>query len=206
MKERPILFSGDMVRAILEGRKTQTRRIVKFDSQKDGLPIPEKAWVDNSYHHEKFGNVDCLKVPYTHGITLRHFPEWEAGDVLWVRETWAEHPEIPGTAMYRANRGGDYQGSAQGLFNWKPSIHMPRWASRISLEVTAVRVERLQDISEEDARAEGVAIQQDAKIAARVAEDTPARMEFWHLWQSIYGPESWDSNPWVWAITFRRVK
>ncbi|MVF02755.1 hypothetical protein [Serratia marcescens] len=187
MKERPVIFNGEMVRAILDGRKTQTRRIAKADNSNHLLGCP-------------FGQV---------------------GDRLWVRETWADvnhdgHPAI----AYRADGGlrvigeddgeeedpnlekywfaqwyADLISGAEG--NWRPSIHMPRWASRISLEITAVRVERLTMISHEDAIAEG---------APRASCCRDPRHGFIELWESIYGKESIAADPWVWVIEFRRVE
>lgn len=193
IKERPILFSGPMVRAILEGRKTQTRRIVK------GTAL---EWLAPGMFTPEFvadpGNRLC--------------PYGQPGDRLWVRETWsnlnADFPAVDPHFVYRADEND------HGPVTWKPSIHMPRAASRLLLEVTDVRVERLQDISEDDARAEGV--------LENPTGDT--LHDFWHyagdgcwgafnavhsfesLWQSINGPESWDENPWVWAVTFKRIE
>lgn len=182
-KERPILFDGDMVRAILEGRKTQTRRIVKAWKD-DGLPS------------------------FVSGAMEAYCPHGEQGDRLWVRETWAVRPlhddlpprDIPpGEKVY-------YTATPElGLLNCekrRPSIHMPRWASRITLEVKDVRVERLQDINEEDAKAEGV---------WHKSEDLENGMTynyrtlFAELWESIYGKGSWYKNPWVWVIEFEQI-
>lgn len=182
MRERPIIFSSTMVRAILEGRKTQTRRIVR---ERD-LPSPE----------------------YEYG---RPCPYGVPGDRLWVRETWMPiaSGQIPGPvrygAAYRADDGRKWRehttrvefadGREAGPLHleqaqhWRPSIFMPHWASRITLEVTDVRVQRLQDISHDDA----------------VAEGTAGRADFIGLWENINGRDSWKANPWVWAITFARV-
>ena len=201
MKTRPILFNGPMVRAILDGTKTQTRRVVKFDKLHTdyGPPNPDKAWVDKSYMKAEFGEVPCLKVPFGNGqneTTHRHFsPHGAPGDRLWVKETF--FPRLNNTAaVYRADC--DDPGMAAMYGGWKPSIFMPRWLSRITLEITAVRVEKLQDISEEDAMNEGC--------------DGPThdgfksyRVQYMELWQSINGPGSWESNPWVWVIQFKRT-
>lgn len=180
MKDRPIIFKGEMVRAILAGTKTQTRRVVKpgfrvmHGINPDGSLLTNRIFRDGS-------NIRCL-----YGTV---------GDRLWVRETFMPMPHLNAKAFYRASDplvGG----------KWKPAIFMPRSLSRITLEITGVRVQRVQDISEADAIAEGVTIKPDAGIAAIVAKDTPARMEFWHLWESIN--KNWNSNPWVWVLEFRR--
>lgn len=172
MKEKPIIFNGPMVRAILEGRKTQTRRPVK--------PQPTPG------------------VPWRGPIA--------PGDVLWVRETWWD---IPDPSPKDLREGADtwpnvaYPATDEAPvyteWGWKkrPSIHMPRWASRITLEVTDVRVERVQEITEEDCQAEGVLF--------RVPRGGGYRRTFEALWGEIY-PDSWGRNEWVWVIEFRRVK
>lgn len=209
MKERPVIFNGEMVRAILDGRKTQTRRALNWMRQ----PYTEMAERDDgslwpwSEDGERGGDFwfPC--------------PFGEVGDRLWVRETFAafdadwKHPGKPHdlkdgpwpNVVYPASVAKIPDGTC------RPSIHMPRWASRILLEITAVRVERLNDISEEDAKAEGV------KPAGDMLPDYPdtfltpkgdfatAKVAFQRLWQSIYGEESWAVNPWVWVIEFRRV-
>lgn len=163
VRERPILFSAPMIRAILDGRKTQTRRAVKDD---------EGPQLGKSYC--RYGRP---------------------GDRLWVRETFCSDvvraPHLPQIA-YRA----DYDEIP--ALRWKPSIHMPRWASRISLEITDVRVERLQHISEEDAVAEGVG--GNPTITPCFAAE-----RFRTLWESINGIGSWDANLLVWVVSFRRV-
>jgi hypothetical protein len=171
MSERPILFSGPMVRALLEGRKTQTRRIVK------GHP-----------HVLPPLNIGC---PY--GVP---------GDRLWVRETW--HPSDSGPELYAA----DYDSKERaGVEAWKPSIHMPRRASRITLEVTDVRVERLQDITEDEARAEGCDGKSCPVGNLRAWSASQCRYQFAWLWDEINGSRAaWSDNPYVWAITFRRIQ
>lgn len=193
MKERPILFSGPMVRAILAGTKTQTRRIVK--------PQPPSRWnhlhgaVFCSGEHERSGG--CL------GDAVLPCPYGVPGDRLWVRETWGEFgPTIDAEQDFRYRADG-YQPPAGRV--WRPSVHMPRWALRITLEITDVRVERLQDISEESARAEG-AIGWSERLPGRWDCRGTARDAFRDLWQSINGPDSWDPNPWVWVISFRRIE
>ncbi len=214
MKQRPILFSGEMVRAILEGRKTQTRRVVK-------RKFP-------------FGEIEPT-VTSIGGCPV-HFPDgsWEyewcpygwIGHRIWVRETWAQGQDLfidyP-SWLYRADKtarhhGYDKPGSeldtyawAWDCVKWKPSIFMPRDASRITLEITGIGCERLQDISDEDAIAEGIMplLHEDGNTyyANYGKEDigtflTP-RESFRTLFTSINGQESWDLNPWVWVIEFK---
>lgn len=197
-------MSAPMVRAILAGNKTQTRRVVKPRKDRDfgcELATCEIAGEVNG--------GDCRLCPYGH-----------PGDRLWVRETWLPDPPIDGwggdvswqderridgvPAHYRKPEHCIFAASwgDPGL-RWRPSIHMPRWASRILLEVTSVRVERLQDISEEDAIAEGTAYLGRAYQGARTPSDN--RDHFCALWESINGAESWEQNPWVWCVGFKRV-
>ena len=234
MKERPILFSGPMVRAILDGRKTQTRRIVKPQPEvmyeyKDRPEILEflHPVTSGTYSRESFAE-SCCKF----GVV---------GDRLWVRETFASisQPRIAykadGFAGAITDDGDgnklvlhhghilEAPGYPFGLKTittiglklyggrWKPSIHMPRWASRITLEITGVRVERLQDISEDDAIAEGVeggclTCGENCMKTGGCGYCNPEyRDSFIGLWHQINGPDSWDSNPWVWAVAFKRV-
>lgn len=224
IKERPILFSGPMVRAILDGRKTQTRRIVKPQFQTAwgfGVRRGHKAFSVNVDIAEPDGSWKWIDCPYG-----------KAGDHLWVRETWtpdhaAFYPHFP--ICYRADFGPEYdrangkvfssEQNAWFPFKWRPSIFMPRTASRITLVITGVRVERLQDISEEDARAEGVAkMQRDPASSHQwlfepvFGCDHPsgtlgsARECFESGWNKIHGLGSWAANPWVWAISFERVR
>lgn len=195
-KERPILFSAPMVRAILEGRKTQTRRVVK--QQPHAANDPQHAalrgagWVWMAHDD---------RPSYTFATGDFRCPYGAPGDRLWVRETWAkaESPLIDET-FYRAD--GEVDGRQRAFSyvkrepRWRPSIHMPRWASRIDLEVTGVHVERLQDISEADALAEGVAPEAPDECA----------LAFRRLWESINGPDSWAADPWVWVVEFKRIK
>ncbi len=194
MKERPILFSAPMIRALLAGTKTQTRRIMN--------PQPEHL-----QHYEYKGEVlydgehrlwwwkrrwfDLLLDSKHERNQLAYSNPYGApGDRLWVRET---HTIVNGSAFYRAD--GPWPQAYGPEPKWKPSIFMPRWASRISLEVTGVRVERLHEITEEDARAEGCTGVPD------VVDVTP-REEYEQLWCAINGAESWRSNPWVWVVEF----
>lgn len=231
IRERPILFQGPMVRALLAGTKTQTRRALR--DQPD-----EHHWQLLPGYELKRSKIVTIKercaVKFSHSIPQNR--EWETaldwllcpygqpGDQLWVRETWNDgyafevtegsHRVVRDAVYYRADCRPD------GLFAarpWRPAIHMPRRASRIQLEVSDVRVQRLQDISEEDAKAEGI--------------HKPVGSQFWHsndlahlwdgggglsgetpqhayrnLWERINGDRSWDANPWVWAVSFKRVK
>lgn len=192
MKERPILMSAPMVRAILDGRKTQTRRIVK--------ERPPYIYVNEG----RLLRDDGL------GEYNDYFPYGILGDRLWVRETcliwkggaeeeiiYQEDLEFEGCkrdAIKLKKQG--YPKNGIGIWKATPSIHMPRWASRITLEITNIRVERLQDISVEDAMAEGI---------THHAMDDP-RVEYQWLWEDINGKGSWDLNPWVFAISFKRVQ
>lgn len=194
MKERPILMTPENAQKCHDGTKTQTRRIVKRNAsgrvQSVGSP--------RNWHLEDPNAV--LACPY--GIV---------GDRLWVREAWA----WPGEEEYLyKGRPADVQLVTEWQkdlnccqVKWMPSIYMPRQACRTVLEITDVRVERLQSISDADALAEGVTVRPDAEIAARVAgpPETGARMEFFALWESINGKGSWALNPWVWVIEFRKV-
>ncbi|MDQ9409497.1 hypothetical protein [Serratia marcescens] len=203
MKERPVIFNGEMVRAILDGRKTQTRRVVS-DRHMHLIDVASQI-----------GECYPLESGINHANSQSYYrdlcPFGWVGDRLWVRETFAGHylddnqiqdikdgrDKAEDLCEYRA----DYSDDADCVDGWTPSIHMPRWASRITLEITAVRVERLNDISEEDAKAEGVAPSQHIITPAEALY----RVGFLKLWQSIYGFDSWNANPWVWVIEFRRV-
>ena len=193
MKERPILFSGSMVRALLAGTKTQTRRIAK--------PV----------RHPDLGNV------YAPGaLVLEHEPQHvidrccpygRPGDRLWVREAWAETKLFQasgvGMVVYReSDNRTDYGGP------WKPSIHMRRRDSRILLEITSVRVERLQDINQADAQAEGAPPGHPSidQISREFGYPDFPRSWYAQLWEEINGPGSWAQNPWVWVVEFKRVQ
>jgi len=211
MRERPILFSVPMVRAIHPVQiKTQTRRIVKLWN--GSLPEDEdiKRHMDGAFEVV----MDFTKrYPYWEAL---HCPYGGVGDRLWVRETWAQvtGPVAGETAeefgrkgiIYRADEGNDSR-ALKGI--WKPSIHMFRWMSRITLEITGIRVERLHDITEADAIAEGIyAWHWDGDVSSFVAANrhlAPAVLKYALLWESINGPGSWDANPYVWAIEFRKV-
>ena len=205
LKERPILFSGPMVRAILDGRKTQTRRVVKHRENRwecgdDG--VTSKVWP--FWPCYVFGEPEPIEMPCPYG---------KPGDRLWVRETWAVVPHVTDNGpKHRAKGDGtgvtwraDWNANPSG-FKWKPSIHMPRWASRITLEITAVRVERLGDINEADAIAEGCGVYSEGEWLNHVECGITRVQRFRELWESINGPESWAANPWVWVIEFQKVE
>lgn len=184
MRERPIIFTGAMVRAILSGSKSQTRRVVN-PSHRAQIDLSRG---DRAAHWSK---------PMPYG---------QPGDrLLWVRETFSGPwcmGDTPPSKWGRSSRIWYWADGNPDEGDWtrpRPSIHMPRWASRITLEVTGVRVERLQDISEADALAEGV-----SAILYEMRRATP-RCDFQALWQSINGPDSWAANPWVWVIEFKRI-
>lgn len=190
MKERPILFSAPMVRALLDGAKTQTRRVVKPQPDSispDGMPA-------RFFHQRAIGSGYPVQIRCPYG---------QPGDRLWVREAWAPKaidPECT-TVAYRAT-----DDECNGP--WKPSIHMHRWASRIDLEVTGVRVERLQDISQSDARAEGAPPSHPSidRVSREFGYADFPRSWYAQLWEQINGAGSWDANPWVWAVSFRRIR
>ncbi|HGW1813244.1 morphogenetic protein [Klebsiella pneumoniae] len=210
MKERGMIFNGEMVRAILDGRKTQTRRIMApqpaDDIERCIFPNPEAIGWKSSLRHK-------------HGSTTAHFCHYgKPGDRIWVRETfqgplfdydlmdgYCKDPtpfEKPEFCVYKADgvpAPEFYDADDELHCCWRPSIHMPRWASRILLEITNVRVERLKSISDGDAIREGCSTA-DMKSGDCVAD------VFARLWASIYGAESWNANPWVWVIEFKRVE
>ena len=228
MTERGMIFNGEMVRAILDGRKTQTRRPVKFPVHDKNLGC-ELAGNElagelsaGNYLNSAFGKPgDGIWVRETWGVVSHAFSD-DGLMIDWVpdRPTTAIH-EMPfgngyysGYAIYAADGDftwGDEDGYEDGRSCWKPSIHMPRAASRILLEITNVRVERLNAISEEDARAEGIidggCLNCGEPEPCGCANPEPdATDAFAYLWQSIYGQENWNANPWVWVIEFKRVE
>ncbi len=236
-RERPILFNDQMVRAILEGRKTVTRRVMKpqpMPSKSGGHHWPCKVHQSMLHVERELQNGEGCWC----GLAEAACPYGQPGDRLWVRETWTDVNMCGAPALaYRADE--DIRDLMEepgflddrGAFNyddprvkpypfacwyaeldqarWRPSIHMPRWASRILLEITAVRVERLQDISEEQALAEGVRGEPCDHARQACADigcwgDT-AKGAFGFLWESLKGEGSWAANPWVWVVEFKRV-
>lgn len=221
LKERGIIFSAPMVRALLAGTKTQTRRIYKGTPKIDGEQHPDgsgETW------------TEWGRCPY--GVP---------GDRLWVRETWGYfNPDDTGDDIepdrrdtsqqwapelmqdghplrnywrrriaYKATFAEDKYGKgAVAPGRWRPSIHMPRWASRITLEITDVRVQRLQEISEADAMAEGIGRYDNGTFGLNdpgACMGTTAVVAYMRLWESINGPGSWEASPWVWVLAFRRL-
>lgn len=211
MKEHPIIFSAPMVRALLSGEKTQTRRVVKLPHSNPLGQWETLLWGGQDGGRTKDGDTMPAQMAIGHSRTgdILLCPYGQPGDRLWVRETFmdlqgtgVEHRPDPLGPLHRyayqadtpPGSRGDEARKEYGL-KWKPSIHMPRAASRITLEVTGVRVERLQDISEADAAAEGV----------HTDPACPAYDAYQALWEQINGKGSWDANPWVWVIDFRRA-
>lgn len=243
MKQRPILFSAPMVRALLDGSKTQTRRIAKHKGE---LPPNWATFAQPMSNIQADGSckssdlfrwseeqaegqpLKSLRRWPGNGADLEH--DWHAipcpygkqGDQLWVREAWMPDAPRDGTwadvefygckdaplslipDRYRKPEHCLFSSTWAGtpLVGWKPSIHMPRWASRITLEITSIRVERLQVISEQDAMSEG-AIGGHGAIPNYQYAATPVE-HFKHIWESINGAKSWEANPWVWVIEFKR--
>lgn len=221
MADKPIIFSGSMVRAIMAGRKSMTRRVLRWQPD----PIPD-------YHSGPHQNADGVwgQAIWEPGNVEQFCPlrlPATVGDRLWVRETVACGACAPSTpshwspSFWRREQGSSANPNglwyaADGLApertitgrgRWVPSIHMPRWASRLTLEVTEVRVERLQDISEADAQAEG--IERSKEFPDRFL--TPAGdyavpvVAYQRLWNGIHGKDAWDANPWVAVVSFRRL-
>jgi len=232
---KPILFSSPMVRAILDGRKSMTRRVVK-----DIPDCFENLVVESFMHEQPFPGSYCYDSEYPEDGVIKLKDVYQPGDKLWVRETWAKILNDEGCIMdeepcpgicegchieYKADTGnkhpGEWPEGEEDAPHWRPSIFMPGWASRITLEVVNVRVERLQEITEEDVVREGV--------RDELKNDTfyPAVYNFRTLWDSINGkkrygykidPDTgkryryekpcypWDSNPFVWVVEFKRVR
>ena len=214
MKERGMIFNAEMVRALLSGRKTQTRRIIK--------PQPE-ATLSGSLSGKWLSRpLNGLLLPKIEDIAI-HCPFGSVGDRIWVREAFRVHSRATdvATLVYKASERNSWTEQTHRVpvsvcnkpatpEKWTPSLHMPRWASRILLEITDVRVERLNAINEHDAQAEGV-----AKLRGGfwkhyqpgwTQHQLSARGSFVTLWKSIYGDESWNTNPWVWVIKFKLIE
>lgn len=211
MKERPILFSGEMVRAILEGRKTQTRRVL--------TPLPERDEKRDGYVWRKNGMLLDLEA-FNEGLFSEHCPFGEAGDRLWVREAWAvglcadglRPSELDAGTWLRDNGGLWYAVGAASPSTpisprgkWRSPIHMPRWASRVALEIVRVRVERLQNINIADIQAEGIDC---GPYTTSHAPATSARVRYYELWNSLNAKRGYpvESNPFVWVIEFKKVE
>jgi hypothetical protein len=212
VKERPILFSAPMVRAILDGRKTQTRRIVTVPWRGSSRALPYEPYYVDTDGELRF----CDEYGDYHPIEDTMQPYGVVGDRLWVKETHALRSDIDGNAepdrarhyaMFRADEAGDPADPNNWHDygrRWRPSIFMPRWLSRITLEIADVRVQRVQAISSSEAKAEGVGVSADDPLKGTGAMDAMSR--FASLWDAINGKRApWADNPWVWAITFRRL-
>ena len=192
MSEKPILFNTEMVKAILEGRKTVTRRILK-------LPNYIKQSEDNPELYTLFAEGCCYENQHMEELTLYLKSPYESGEILYVRETWAK--DYFGNYVYMA----DYVGTTiSPEWKWKPSIHMRKEAARIWLRVTDVRVERLNDITKEQAGREGVTWETDNSGLMRISQ-------FIKLWNSTlkksdYDKYCWNANPWVWVVEFEKIE
>lgn len=206
MKERGMIFNGEMVRAILEGRKTQTRRVL--GTYQDAVKFCPEWDVNGKQIFIVLGEKDHTGMNPV--ITAIPCPFGQPGDRIWVRETFCVHSRATdvATLVYRASVRNSWTEQTHRVpvavcnkpatqEKWTPSIHMPRWASRITLEITDVRVERLNSITESDAEADGVT---DTGFGDLLVDG------FRYLWKSIYGDDSWQANPWVWVIEFKRVE
>lgn len=210
VKEYPIIFSGPMVNAILEGRKMMTRRVLKHQ---------EGRQVKRSNGLNDIGGAAGM---WFNGERVFSCPYGDPGDRLWVRETWCEADELldgvkrePAVTIgYKADLSARFKGQPLDVFGWnwehesvkwRAAIYMPRWASRISLEIVSVRVERLQEITPNDARAEGL----PAYVATPESDFYSIyRNAFRKLWDPINAKRgySWESNPWVWVVEFKMVE
>lgn len=201
MKERPILFSGPMVRAILEGRKTQTRRIVKPQPPNGCEYVINGAGSHALCYHAADPRICVAPTPKSTDHRLP-CPYGQPGDRLWVKETFRQVFDTPAIFEYRADGHTEHPLKPK----WKPSIFCTRAASRITLEVAAVRVERLQDISPEDALAEGIEHYVPGVSAGQRGEvEADPIAEYRDLWEFINGDGSWAETPWVWVVEFRRI-
>jgi hypothetical protein len=195
MKSTGLIFSSSMVKALLAGTKTQTRRVIRNvpDDTIEILPVPDKRW--RPYDRQFLSTGHGFRCPY--GV---------AGDQIWVRETWQNDPAGKWGTCYRAS-GHNQLCKFHGHL-WRPSIFMPRWASRITLELTRVRVEKLQSISEEDAVAEGCVggMGQATIKSERFGCCMPGAVyQYAVLWDSLHGEGNWAENPWVWVLEFRKL-
>lgn len=189
MSEKGILFSEEMVRAILDGRKTQTRRIIKCQP-----PAGEAPFYIANPPRTFAAKYLAVRSPFF------------VGDRMYVRETWGF--DEAGDTQYRATyfpAGNGSPSDGSDVKRWHPSIHMPKEAARIWLNVTHVRVERLQDISEDDAAAEGVSTAGLYPVSAEFGSNIH-RHAFSRLWDSCYGSGAWKKNPWVWVIMFKKIE
>jgi len=225
MKEHPILFSAPMVQAILGGRKTMTRRIMKKQPPDESFLLARMIESTSNADRKHEGKLHWIRLNDNKTLIEEdkkeffNYPYGQVGDRLWVRETHAYRDfdswicDDKNSVIYKA----DYEDPAVCARKFKPSIHMPRWASRITLEITKVRIERLQNITDSDAVREGIervggefscSPWRNYRIGERGEMNmhcsAPTR-SFMTLWESIHGVDSWSKNPYVWVIEFRRV-
>jgi hypothetical protein len=217
MSERPILFSGEMVRAILRGQKTVTRRVVRSQLGNRGEAVSDAHGVK----YWRRGEEDPIRWCGCDGLGSLGWvrcPYGTPGDLLWLRESWHDRTDRP-ASMHDPSLvcyAADGEPAEPSRWRKRPSIHMPRWASRLTLRVTDVRVERVQEISEADAKAEGVRYEWDEVIGHQWYPEPPgqvcsgnAREAFQWLWDSINGKRpgcAWADSPWVWVVSFERVE
>ncbi|EPB6880845.1 hypothetical protein ACRRLQ_001695 [Klebsiella variicola] len=228
IREKGLIFNSEMVRAILDGRKTQTRRIMKLQP-KPSKSRPGDFWfsskkLESMVHVSDLAPGNSPIADYHLFIQEHCCPFGAVGNRIWVREAFRVHSRATdvATLVYKASERNSWTEQTHRVpvavcnkpatpEKWTPSLHMPRWASRILLEITDVRVERLNAISEEDARAEGIidggCLNCGEPEPCGCANPEPdATDAFAYLWQSIYGQENWNANPWVWVISFERVE
>lgn len=220
-KERPIIFSSPMVLALLDGRKTQTRRIIKPQPEVSSIPnYGTHAWRPDKQeaHYFDFQNLKSFETAFNPRVCCPY-----SADRLYVRETWREaFSETHECFAYKADLkykcGKQTPPDLEQLTalngGWKPSIHMPKKACRLWLEVVDIRVERLQDISEEDAVCEGARFTNFGNLPGWHFKDikshedclATAKYAFANLWESINGVNSWTTNPWVWVISLKKME
>ena len=212
--ERPLLFSAEMVRAILDGRKTQTRRVMKVQ------PYPDSIVTVEHYHPtviNRHGDMqpgpEIFGAHWDDGEYGCRSPYGAPGDMLWVREAWRAWSQYDDWPPSRLPPGVDVQYIADASAPWSSRYrsprYMPRWASRITLRITDIRVERLQSVSHEDCEAEGCESPltgAEAPAAGPGVFLADERTSFAILWNKINGPDAWKENPWVWVVSFERVE
>jgi hypothetical protein len=189
LKAKPILFKTDMVRAILEDRKTETRRIIKPQYQHSNGEIWTSIKKNNWMHQGKIDNCESL---------LKVCPYGKTGEYLWVRETWCNDPHENVTYLYRE------QEKYPEYYKWKPSIYMPKSACRLIIKIEDLGIERIQDITEESAVNEGITLPNYAEEAIKDVKYPDPSWIFKDLWIKINGQKSWDINYWVWRIKFSK--
>lgn len=213
MRERPILFSTPMIQAIQAGRKWQDRRVVKWPLKSESHGGTKRVWPESKVE----GVLSSMWTLSSHRLEAHPrdrivCPYGTVGDCLWVRETWTPVPGVPDKCLYRADKMFDGMDEGDFGFSWRPSIHMPRWACRLVLEITEVRVQRLQEISREDAAAEGMCYLSEIGFKEKYDGLYIVQGHHWpeenfvRLWNSINGKKyPWSINPWVWALSFKEV-